>query len=96
MKRSTVVFLVAAALVGLLAGFLRWGLPAGRLNAELQDARAAAERLSQELADMRTREQQLAARLQTQETRLESTQRDLRAEKEMNSRLHLLVGKGQK
>ncbi len=96
MNRSPVALVIVAALVGLLGGFLWWGVPTGRLQRELQDVRASAGRLSQQMDDLRSRDQQLEAQLQTQKTRLETTERDLRVEKEMNSRLHLLVSRGKK
>ncbi len=96
MKRSTIVLVIAGSLIGLLGGFLWWGMPARRLTAEVQDTRASAERLAQQLEDLRNRHQELGAQLKAQTTRLEATERDLHTEKEMNSRLHLLVGHGQK
>ena len=96
MKRSTIVLVIAAVIVGLLGGFLWWGIPTGRLKTELQDTRANADRLSQQLDDVRRQDRQLGAQLATQKTRLEATERDLRLEKEMNNRLHLLVSQGKK
>jgi septal ring factor EnvC (AmiA/AmiB activator) len=87
---------LVAVIVGLLAGFLWWGIPTGRLETELQDARAGAARLSQQLDDLQKRDRDLAAELKAQKTRLETTERDLRVEKDMNSRLHLLVSQGKK
>jgi septal ring factor EnvC (AmiA/AmiB activator) len=96
MKSSTIALMIVAAFVGVLGGFLWWGVPTGRLQRELQDLRASSERLSQQIDDLRSRDQQLAAQLQAQKTRLETTERDLRVEKEMNDRLHLLVSQGKK
>jgi hypothetical protein len=96
MKVLTIALVVAGTAAGLFAGFLRWGLPAGRLDAELRDARGSAERLSRQVDDLQSRGQELSARLQAQQKRLERAEQDLHAEKEMNTRLHLLVGQGKK
>ena len=96
MSKSTIAVVLAAVMVGVLAGFLWWGVPTGRLKADLQELRASADRLSQQLDGLRAHDQELAAQLNLQKTRLEATERDLRVEREMNSRLHLLVSQGKK
>jgi uncharacterized protein HemX len=96
MKAVTVALVVAAAVIGLGAGFLWWGRPTGRLEAQLGELRGNAERLSRDNDELRAREHELAAQLQAQQKRLETAERDLRAEKQMNSQLHLLVGQGRK
>ena len=89
MNKSLIAVVLAAVMVGVLAGFLWWGVPTGRLKADLQELRASTDRLSQQMDDLRRHDQEVA-------TRLEATERDLRAEREMNSRLHLLVSQGKK
>lgn len=96
MKRSTIALVIVAVLVGVLGGFLWWGVPIHRLQRELQEVHASADRLAQQMDDFRSRDQQLAAQVQAQKTRLEATERDLRVEHEMNSRLHLLISQGKK
>ena len=96
MNRSTIIVILVAIMVGILAGFLWWGVPTGRLKAELQDLRASAERLAQQVDDLEKRDRDRSAELKAQQARLETTERDLRLEREMNSRLHLLVSRGQK
>jgi uncharacterized protein HemX len=96
MMKSTIGLVIAAVLVGLLVGFLGWGLPTGRLKGEIQALRASSDRLSQQLDAQRAQDQQLAAQLKAQQARLEASERDLQAEKELNSRLHLLISQGKK
>jgi outer membrane murein-binding lipoprotein Lpp len=93
MKRAMILVIVGAVI---LAGCLWWGIPSGRLKTELQDVRASADRLSPQLDDLQKRDRDLAAELKAQKARLATTEQDLRAEQEMNSRLHLLVSQGQK
>jgi chromosome segregation ATPase len=96
MSRSMIAVVLVAVMVGVLGGFVWWGVPTGRLKTDLQEVRASADRLSQQMDDLRKHNQELAAQLNLQKTRLETTERDLRVEREMNSRLHLLVSQGKK
>jgi len=96
MNKSMMAVVLVAVMVGILGGFIWWGVPTGRLKTDLQELHARADRLSQQLEDLSKRDQELAAQLSVQKTRLEATERDLRVEREMNSRLHLLVSRGKK
>lgn len=96
MNKSLIAVVLVAVMVGILGGFIWWGVPTGRLKTDLQELQARADRLSQQLDDLRKRDQELAVQLNVQKTRLEATERDLRVEREMNSRLHLLVSRGKK
>lgn len=96
MSKATVVAALIALMIGVAGGFVWWGLPTGRLQGEIRDARGNADRLAQQLDDLRNREQQLAAQLAAQKTRLEAAERDLRTEREMNRRLHLVISQGKK
>jgi len=96
MNRPLAVVAVVALLIGALAGYLWWGLPSSRLKTELQETQAGDQRLSRQLGELQARTRQLEAQLAEQRTRLEETERDLRAAREMNSRLQLLVSGGKK
>jgi uncharacterized protein YlxW (UPF0749 family) len=96
MNRLMIAVSVVALVAGAVAGFLWWGLPSGRLQTELQDVRASADRLAQRLDDLQNRNRDLTAELKAQKARLETAERDLRVERETNSRLHLLVSHGRK
>jgi uncharacterized protein YlxW (UPF0749 family) len=96
MSKSMIAVILVAVMVGILGGFLWWGVPTRRLQTELRDVRASADRLSQQMDDLQKRDRDLATQLNVQKARLETTERDLRTERAMNSRLHLLVSQGQK
>jgi hypothetical protein len=89
MNRLTVIVAVVTLVLGLLAGYLWWGLPGDRLRSEAGDARARADRLEEQLG-------QLRGQLKTEKSRLEAAEADLRREKAMTSRLQLLVSQGKK
>jgi len=96
MSRSLVVVTLVAVVLGVLVGFLWWGVPTRRIQDELAQVRASADRLSQQMEALQQRERDLSAQLALQKTHLETAERDLKAEREMNSRLHLLVSQGKK
>lgn len=95
MNRLMLASGVIALLVG-IAGFLGSGWRTGRLQAQLQDAQANAVRFEQQVGELRAANDEMAARLKSEHARAESTATDLRREKEMNERLHLLVSDGRK
>jgi hypothetical protein len=95
MNRLMLASGVIALLVG-IAGFLGSGWRTGRLQTQLQDAQANAVRFEQQVGELRAANDEMAARLKTERARAESTATDLRREKEMNERLHLLVSEGRK
>ena len=89
MNRLTVFVAVVALVLGLLAGFFWWGMPADRLRTEVGDARARADRLEEQLG-------QLRGQLKSEKARLEAAEKDLSREKAMNQQLQLLVSQGKK
>lgn len=89
MNRLAAVTALVALLVGVLAGFLWWGIPTRRLATELTDTQSRADRLERELGELR-------GRLKTEASRLETAEKDLSREKAMNQRLQLLVSQGKK
>jgi hypothetical protein len=95
MNRLMVVSGLIALVVG-IAGFLGSGWRTGKLQTELQDAQSNAVRFEQQVGDLRAEKDQIAAQLKVERTRAESTESDLRREKEMNARLHLIVSEGRK
>ena len=84
-----------ALLVG-IAGFLGSGWRTGQLRTQLQEAQASAVRFEQQAGELRAEKAQIAAQLEVARVRAESTETDLRREREMNARLHLLVSEGRK
>lgn len=96
MNRLAVLTAGVAVLVGALGGFLWWGVPAGRLESELHDARASADRRAQQLEELRGQSQRLEAQLKAEKAGRETAEGDLQREKELSSRLHMLVSQGKK
>lgn len=96
MNRLLVASVAGAVLVGILVGFLWWGLPTGRLQTELRDARSTVDRLGQQLDELRAENERLQARLKAEQGRLKATESDLRREKETTARLQLLISEGKK
>ena len=86
---------LVALLVG-VAGFLGSGWRTGQLKTQLQDAQASAVRFEQQVGELRAEKDQIAAQLEAERVRAESTETDLRREREMNARLHMLVSEGRK
>lgn len=76
--------------VVLVAVFWLWpGSHSARLQHELHDAQTTVRRLGQEVEELRTR-------LAAERARVEANAADLRREKEMNARLHIIVSEGRK
>jgi predicted nucleic acid-binding Zn-ribbon protein len=72
------------------------GSQSAHLQRELQDAQTHAVRLGQQINELRTENTRAEAQLAAERARVEATTADLRREKEMNARLHLLVSEGRK
>ena len=89
MSRLVTVTALAAALVGVLAGFLWWGMPTGHLQTELRSAQSNADRLGEQVGQLSAANEKLGAQLKAVEA-------DLRREKEVNARLHMIVSQGKK
>lgn len=85
-----------ALLIGGVGGFLGSGWRSGGLQAQLQDAQTNAARFEQQVGELRAQNDQIGAQLKAEQARAQSTETDLRREKEMNARLHLLVSNGRK
>jgi uncharacterized protein HemX len=96
MNRIVVIVAVVAIAVGVLVGYLWWGLPTTSLQNELRDVRTRADRLDQQLAEQQAGRQRLEDQLKAQQSKLEEAERDLRGQKEMNARLQMLVSQGKK
>jgi hypothetical protein len=95
MNRLVIVSGFIALVVG-IAGFLASGSRAGKLQTQLQDAQASVVRFEQQTGELRAENDRIAAQLQAERTRAQLTETDLRREKEMNARLHLIVSEGRK
>jgi septal ring factor EnvC (AmiA/AmiB activator) len=96
MTRPVLITALAAVLVGLLVGFLWWGLPTTRLQAELRGSQAGAERLEQQLEETHAQRQRLEAQLKAEKAQREAAAADLRREQERSARLQQLISQGKK
>jgi hypothetical protein len=83
--------------VVLAAIFWFWpGAYSGRLQRELGDAQTQARQLGQQVQDLRSENIRVERALAAERARVEETAADLRREKELNARLHLIVSEGRK
>jgi predicted nucleic acid-binding Zn-ribbon protein len=90
--------MAGTALVVILAGALGlWYVwPSPRLRTELQDAQANVLRLGAQVDELRTAKERVEGQLASERARVTATEADLRREKEMNARLHVLMSAGKK
>ena len=96
MNRLAVVIGVVALVIGLSAGYVWRGMSTTSPNPDLGNATARADRLEQQLGELRSDNQRLDAQLKAEKSRLESLERDLRDQKELNSRLQMVISQGKK
>lgn len=76
-----------------------WLWPAaysGRLQRELDATQSQARQLVRQVQDLRSENIRVERALAAERARVEETSADLRREKEMNARLHLIVSQGRK
>lgn len=96
MNRLVGISVVVGLLVGILGGFLWWGLPTQRLQAELGEARKRAEALERQLDEAQTQTRAAQAELKTIQGRLKTVEDDLRLERDRRSRLEMILSRGRK
>ena len=96
MNRVIAVAAVVGLLVGVLAGFLWWGMPSQRVQSELSEAQKRASELERQLGESQAQTRKAAAELKTQETRLKTVEEDLRMERDRRSKLEMILSKGRK
>jgi hypothetical protein len=96
MNRPVLITAIAAILVGVLVGFLWWGLPTTRLQAELAGREADGDRLGRQLEEARAQQERLEKQLKAEHEQREAAEAELRRERERSARLQALIGEGQK
>jgi predicted nucleic acid-binding Zn-ribbon protein len=96
MNRPLVITAVVAVLIGLLAGFLWWGIPTNRLQAELSGSQANAVRLGREVDEARAERQRLEEQLKAEKAQHAADEAELRRERERSARLQGLISEGRK
>lgn len=90
-KRVTAIA-IACLLVGVLVGYLLWGLRSGQLASELGEART---RLA-ETQRMEERQGQAEAELKEADAKLKKLTEDLEFERQRRAKLEVLLSKGRK
>ena len=96
MKRAVSGIAVIALVLGALVGFVG-SLPWSRARQDaLNDARESTARLERRLNALRAENDRMAAQLKAEHARAQTIAGDLRREREMNMRLHLIVSDGKK
>lgn len=94
MGRIATIIGLVAALIGLTAGYLWWGVPLRGTQAELADTRTRLEDLERrQQAGPTARPDESAKPLQQ---RIEALEKDLEQERAMRSRLESVVSAGKK
>lgn len=96
MNRVMTIAAVVALLVGVLGGFLYWGLPTRRLQADLRQAQERPAALERELDESRRQATKVEAELRTLQGRLKEAEGDLAREREQRGKLEALLSRGQK
>jgi septal ring factor EnvC (AmiA/AmiB activator) len=94
MNRVMAIAAVVGLLVGVLVGFLSWGVPERRLHADLRQAQERPAALERELEEARRQAGQTAEDLKTLQGRVKELEGDLAREREQRSRLEALVSRG--
>jgi hypothetical protein len=87
--RGTVASGLGTLAVGVLAGYLMWGLPSRNVTRELNDA-------STQLNEQTRRADDLQARFAETESELERAAEGLRRERELREKLEDMVNEGRK
>jgi hypothetical protein len=87
--RGTVALGLGTLAVGVLAGYLMWGLPSRNVTRELNDA-------STQLSEQTRRAEDLQARFAETEAELERAAEGLRRERELREKLEDMVNEGRK
>jgi predicted nucleic acid-binding Zn-ribbon protein len=96
MNRLAIVVGVLALVIGLAAGYVQWGRPTTSLQSDLRNATTRADHLEQQLGELRSGNQRLETQLRAEQSKLEAVERDLRGQKELNSRLQMVISHGKK
>ncbi len=96
MNRMVAVAAVVGLLIGVLAGFLWWGMPTERLQSELRGAQKRMSELEGQLAESQAQSRNVTAALKTLETRVKTAEEDLRGEQDRRSKLEMILSKGRK
>jgi septal ring factor EnvC (AmiA/AmiB activator) len=96
MNRAIAVAAVIGLLVGVLAGFLWWGIPTQRVQSDLGETQKRASELERQLGESQAQTRKVEAESKNRETRLKTVEDDLRVERDRRSKLEMILSKGRK
>ncbi len=96
MNRLIAIVAVVGLLVGILVGFLWWGMPTQRLQGELGETRKRVEALEKELDESQVQTRAAQAQVKSMQARLDAMEKDLRIAREQRARLEQMVSHGRK
>lgn len=89
MKILIAVIVLAAAVLGVVAGHLWSSRPAARLDTQLRETRSQADKLGAEVEALRVSNKQLKEQLAT-------AQQELGTARDMNTQLHRVISENKK
>jgi septal ring factor EnvC (AmiA/AmiB activator) len=96
MNRLFAIAAVAGLLVGVLVGFLWWGMPTQRLQGELGEARKRVEALEKQVDEAQAQTRAAQADLKTVQGQLKTMEQNLALEKARRSKLEMILSQGRK
>ena len=96
MNKLITIGAVTGLLVGVLVGFLWWGMPTQRLQGELGEARKRVEALEKQLDETQAQTRAAQGELKTVQGQLKTAEQDLGLEKARRSKLEMILSQGRK
>ncbi len=96
MNRLIAIVAVVGLLIGILAGFLWWGMPTQRLQGELDAAGKRVEVLEKQLDEAQVQTRTAQAELKAVQGRLDTMEKDLRIVREQRAQLQSILSQGRK
>lgn len=96
MNKPITIVAVVGLLIGILVGFLWWGMPTQRLQAELGETRKRVEALEKQLDESQAQTRAAQAEVKSMQARLDAMEKDLRLAREQRARLEQMVSHGRK
>jgi hypothetical protein len=96
MNRTIGIAAVVGLLLGVLGGFLFWGLPARRLQTDLRQALERPATLERDLDEARRQATKSEGELRTAQQQLKELEGDLARERDRRGKLEAIVSQGRK
>ncbi|MBI2155097.1 MAG: hypothetical protein HYU24_15560 [Candidatus Rokubacteria bacterium] len=96
MNRPVAIAAIVGLLVGVLVGFLWWGMPTQQMQTELAETRKRADAFERQVAEAQAQSRGVQGELKALETRVKTAEEDLRLERDRRSKLEMILSKGRK